>query len=489
MPAAAADQPRNGAGRVHRSRWSRCHRARIPDIGCVVRERQNVLVQIEFSAEQAWIGLAPGEWIARGPLLACLTRARVVFGHLPEGFAAAAIPAAKARRIVIARGLPTISGSPATLEYMLDPFLLPRLEAFDAFDFAAMVRSRLVRAGDPLVCVLPATPGQAGMDVHGRSQQPAAVRDIDIGRFGGQGTRLCEKDALTVEAATAGIAHRDASGCMRVLQLMEMRDVDRVRGDIDSPLPLLIHGDIGDGLRVKSAGDIIVLGSVGDSRVSARGNLLVRDEIRPGSQRVKAHGDLLAARMVSRRIKANRVAVLGQARDCEVLATGTVSIQEVIGGSIVAANGLRCEHLGTGADQAARIEVGRDPLLEHRANEARSSLPALGRRTAELRLRCNQVARDMDAYALDDSYDARALELRGLIESYRQELKRLTEARAVINLTQSGPQRTGHRIPAAIEVTGTARPGVTVVLGSCQETLVAPVRHPCFRLHGGRIAW
>lgn len=454
----------------------------------MVRELQKVLVQIEFTAEQAWIALRPGECIARGPLLASLTRARVVFGHQPDGFAEAARPSTEARRIVVARGLPVVPGTPATLEYLLEPFLLPRLEAFDGFDFAAMVASRQVEPGDPLVCVLPSTPGQAGMDVHGRTQHPPATREIDIERFGGPGTRLSGDDEQTVEAAIAGIAHRDGIGRMHVLQLAELPGIDRTHGDIDSPLPLLIRGDIGDGVRVKSAGDIIVLGTVGDARVSARGNLLVRDGILPGSQRVKAHGDVLATRITSRQVKAGRVAVLEQLRDCEILATDTVSAQEVLGGSIIAANGLRCEHLGTGAGGATRVEVGRDPLLEHRAVQARSSLPGLGRLTAELRLRCNQVAREMDAHALDERYDGLAAELRGLVEEYRQALRQLTEARAILSRIQPGLPRNEHHIAAAIEVTDTVRPGVTVVFGRFSETISAPLRRPCFRLHGGRIA-
>ena len=453
-----------------------------------MRERPNVLVQIEFSAEQAWIALGPGECITRGPLLASLARARVVFGHLPAGFAEAARPVAEARRIIVARGLPVVTGSPASIEYILDPFLLPRLEAFDGFDFAAMVRSRRVRPGDPLVCVLPATPGQAGMDVHGRATHPPSTRNIDVGRLGGPGTRLSDDDEQTVVAAIDGIAHRDEVGRMHVLQVAEMPGgVDRTHGDIDSPLPLLIHGDIADGVRVKSASDIIVLGSVGDARVSARGHLLVRDHIRPGTQRVKAHADILASSITSRQVKARRVAVLGAASGCDIQATDTVSALEVRGGSIVAANGLRCEHLRTGDDGSARIEVGRDPLLEHRTLQARGSLPVLGRRTAELRLRCNQVAREMDAHALDERYDGCAAELRRLVEEYRLALRQLTEARAILSQVQPGHQRNNPFISAAIEVVDTVRPGVTVVFGPFSETITAPLRRPCFALRGQRI--
>ncbi len=452
-----------------------------------MRERSKVLVQIEFSAEQAWIGLGPGEYIARGPLLASLAQARVVFGHLQEGIAEAARPEIAARRIVVARGLPVATGTPASLDYILDPFLLPRLEAFDGFDFAAMVRSRRVRPGDPLVCVLPATPGQAGMDVHGRTMHPPSTRSIDIERLSGPGTRLSEDDEHMVVAATDGIAHRDEVGRMHVLQIAELPGgVDRAHGDIDSPLPLLIDGDIADGMRVKSAGDIIVLGSVGDARVSARGNLLVRDHIRPGAQRVKAHADILAGHITSRQVKARRVAVLGAASGCDIQATDTVSALEVRGGSIVAANGLRCEHLGTGADGTARIEVGRDPLLEHRTMQARDSLPMLGRRTAELRLRCNQVAREMDAHALDERYDGYAAELRELVEEYRLALRQLTEARAILGQAQSG-QRNNPLISAAIEVADTVRPGVTVVFGPFSETITVPLRRPRFALRGQRI--
>jgi hypothetical protein len=120
--------------------------------------------------------------------------------------------------------------------------------------------------------------------------------------------------------------------------------------------------------------------------------------------------------------------------------------------------------------------------------EARSSLPALGRRTAELRLQCNQVAREMDAHALDERYDGCAAELRRLVEEYRLTLRRLTDARTILSRVQPGRLSPGHPISAVIEVTDTVRPGVTVVFGQFSETITAPLRRPCFCLRGGRIA-
>lgn len=444
----------------------------------VVRERQSILVQLEFSAEQAWISLPAGESVSRAVLLTSLERARVTFGHLPEAFAEAAIPSARPRRIVVARGLPAVPGSPGLIEHLLDPFQLPALDHFDSVDLAAMVRQRLVRAGDMLARVLPPTEGQSGIDVNGRTLVPPSGRAIDIRRLLGDGVRVGGADGDAVEAAVDGLYHRDATGRVHVHPLLEVDgDVDR---DIDSPQPLLIHGDIGDGMRVKSAGDIIVLGSIGDARVSARGCLLVRGAIRPGRQRVKTHANLLAGRIVGRLVKADNVAVLGAIRDAEILASGLVAALEVVGGSVVAAEGLRCELLGAPLGGAVRVEVGRDPLHELHTARAREALPVLSRKAASLRMACNQGARDLDEHPLDDDADGRADRLRQLIDEYRQTIRDLAEVRQVLNQLRMP-------IDAAIVVTDTARPGVTVVFGALSETLARPLRRPVFAVRDGRI--
>jgi len=453
------------------------------------RKLARVLVQLEFSATQAWISLRTGEHLDAGTLQAGLDRAKVAFGILPEAFIESRRTAERPRRLLVARGQPPIQASPALIDHLFEPFALPGLEQFDGFDLADSLRQRLVEAGTPLFTVTPSAPGVPGTNVLGKIARPQAGRAVDIMRYLGEGTQIRSADARIVEAVISGLYQREAGGRVRVLELLEIHgNVDSSTGDIDSDLPLLIHGDITAGMRVKSSSDIIVLGSIADARVSARGNLLVQGGIGAGSQRVKAHNGLLAREITSRHVKARRMAVLGSIRDCEIMSADEVSALEVVGSTIVAARGLRCEFLG-GAERPSRVEVGFDPLVREQETMARDNLPTLGQQAAALRQRCSLAAQEMNTHALDSESSRSAAEFHRLVNEYRQTVKRLSEAREILHQQRMRGGRAPATFTTTIEVTGTLQPGTTVVFGSVSRTIDTPLKRPRLALLDGQISW
>ncbi len=449
------------------------------------RELPDILVQVEFSAHQAWIGLRPGEFVAVPTLQAALRRARIAFGILPEALSAAARASALPRRLVVARGVQPVSGSAGRIEHLLDAFTLPWLEQLADCDIGQVARQCQVEAGTPLLLVVPSVPGQTGIDVHGHRLAAHAERTIDPQRCLGPGTRRCAEDDQLVEAAISGLYRRDGRGRVTVDELLIIPgDLDRAVGDLDTPLPVLVQGSIADGMRLKSGGDVLVLGSIGDARVSARGNLLVQGRIGPGEQRIKAHLDVLAQAVSGRQIKARRVAVLASITDATVLATDDVTTGEVIGGSIVAGKGLRCRRLGDG--RPTRVEVGRNPLQEQFEQQARASLPELSREAAALRVRCDEAARLMNVHALDPETEVIDADLRALVEAYRRTIRQLAEARQLLHLGNRCQRRTPPS-STMIEVLGEAHAGVTLVFGEINRTIEALIHGGCFRVQDGGI--
>ncbi|MBN8526374.1 MAG: DUF342 domain-containing protein [Planctomycetes bacterium] len=446
---------------------------------------RRIVARIDFSGYRAYIDLRAGETLPPGAWREVLDRAGISYGILPASQQEVERASDQPRRIMVARGDAPVHGSSALIEHLLEPLRPPEPDLFDAFDLRLELRSRLVQAGTALLYMMPSNPGSPGTDVFGRSIDPPRIRQLDALRLLGPGTRIRDGDEQVIEAARDGLYQRPHGDQVSIATVQRFPGgILPAHGEVRSELTLIVDGGIGDGARVKSGGDIIVLGDIGDARVTAAGDLLVLGDILPGRNRVKAHRSLLARGISGREVRAGSVTVLRRLRSCTVSAADMVSAQDIIGGSIVAAAGVVCESLMDDGTGTTRIEVGRDLAAERLAEHIRAALPQLSRQVAELRQRCEEAARSLPTLPPSEQGRADAA-LKAGIDAYKRALGDHAAAREALHGHLLRLRRPRHS--AAVAATDRAGAGVTIVIGKAAAVTNAPVMHPRFVLRDGRI--
>jgi hypothetical protein len=229
-------------------------------------------------------------------------------------------------------------------------------------DYREHGRLEDVSGGTALGRIIPPTLGEHGVDIFGAFLAPRPGRALDAAQVIGEGTELDPAHPDIIRAVATGHVHRDRTGriCVQGRYVVD-EHVDYHHGNINTKLSVAIKGDIRAGFTVKSEGDIEVMGVIEDARVTAQGHLVIRAGILPGTQRVKAHGDIDVKHVASRALKCHNLRVTNSLRWSQVMAVGEVIAKEILGGSITAGGNITCDILGNKDGLHTRVQAGFDP--------------------------------------------------------------------------------------------------------------------------------
>ncbi len=286
------------------------------------------------------------------------------------------------RDIVIAHGQIPERGEDAHIEYPIasrhDRMQQPEEEAFGGVDFQELKQFIEVVQETCLLEYIPETLGKVGMTVVGEeiAAEPGAGQDLLC--LCGEGTMADPADSNRCLAKIDGIYVCDKFGVVSVSPLLLISgDVDYESGNIDTEYAVHITGDIKKGFSVKSRSDIHVGGVIEDARVSAWGDVVVKNGILAGEHRVKAHGNVLASYTNHREVKGHNIHIEKSIRGGLILATGSVRASRISGCEILAAESVYCDVLGSHIGNDTSVHVGIDP-------QARSELSDLQKRMSDL---------------------------------------------------------------------------------------------------------
>jgi len=461
--------------------------------GLSERPLSEVAITIDAHAQQARLHLAIGEFAPRDALIESLARAQVGHGLEVLAVAQAGCGVPFPRDLVLARGSPAVQGVDAHLELLIDEHLHFRADEFDRVDYHEIGRAREVAVGAPLARLHHATAGQAGRDIHGREIAAADGKPLELITLCGEGTRV-SSTGDTIEAAIAGVYRRTRNGIFHVQPLLTIKgDVDLKSGNIDTTLPVVVTGDIKAGFSLKSSSDVVVMGVIEDSRVSVRGNLSVRGGILPGRLRVKAHGNVIARYITGREVKGRDFEVAGSIRHSRILATGNVTVKEIIAGRLIAAGTLTCEMLGGAEDQRTQVQVGIDPYEEALFLAAQQEQGRHAREVVRLKERCKLLAHKLNQHVpvAEGQVDPFSDDLRQALGEFAQACTHLAECETVISRHEDR-LADANRIAsqALVTVKRIAHPGVEVLLGDLARTELRETLHaPVFRFKDGVVTW
>ena len=300
--------------------------------------------------------------------------------------------------------------------------------------------------------------------------------------FIGEGVELNRdrEGNLLLKASCDGLCQQQSSGAIRVV------DAEEIEGDVTPSKPIesaglvVVRGDVKQGSSVKAAGDIVICGNLEDATIETGGDLKVNGEINAGENSIIAGGEVSADAISVRRVMAGSLHIKGTVRHCELVTTGDIEVEEVIGGRLEAGGSIRVKVAGDDSRATTELWAGhhkdylaqqeQQRVVERSVTMKRQAIVAeeqeLARETehVEARLRrlghgftkgnvAREIAEERNHLAnREATLNARSENLRKEIAQRRNVLSQLDDM--------------GNNASAEIIVEETVHPGVTVKLAN-----------------------
>jgi uncharacterized protein (DUF342 family) len=265
--------------------------------------------------------------------------------------------------VLIAEGIQAVNGEDGRLEFLfnVDKKVNLQEDAHGKVDFHDMGMIKGVEKDQPLVTLIAPTQGEAGKNVYGtvihaKGGKPCALPI-------GENTRVSDKDGKVMVATLSGVVSY-SGGVVSVQSCCTVeKDVDFSVGNISSKGAVIVKGNVKSGFVIDAAGDVEVWGTVEDSTIKAKGNVLLKcGFLGSGKGRIEADGDVTIGFARNQTIVANNVDILREAVDCTIYAKNAVKVHGdkiSIEGGITAAGALiEVESLGSRNEVHTDVEAG-----------------------------------------------------------------------------------------------------------------------------------
>jgi uncharacterized protein (DUF342 family) len=275
--------------------------------------------------------------------------------------------------LIIARGRPPVSGLDGHLHLLVDPEPdVPMPGADGSIDFKDFSFFRTVPEGARLAQVMPPSPGTPGLNVFGEEIAPPEARPFSAPP--GPNTALEGFDPLYVVATKPGrLAIR--VGVPEVVEVLDVAgDVSLKTGNIEFPGAVRVSGDVHSRMEIKSVGDVEVVGTVEDSVIRSDGAIVVKGGVNGAGS---AGGGLIKSRLSSvtigylhnQRIESHsHIVVFNEIINSTLLARKTIQMRygkySVLGGHLLAGEGMDLFNVGSAAGSKTILEVGKDFEVE-----------------------------------------------------------------------------------------------------------------------------
>jgi len=265
--------------------------------------------------------------------------------------------------VLIAEGNQAVNGEDGRLEFMfnISKKIKPHEDAHGKVDFHELSIVENVEKGQPLVKLIDPNPGKPGKDVYGKTVNPVPGKPSALPI--GENTKVSDKDAKLLLSNLDGIV-KYAGGLVSVKSCYAVeKDVDFSVGNITSKGAILVKGNVRSGFVLDAVGDIEVWGTVEDSIVKSKGNVLVKGGfIGSGKGKIEAEGDVTIYFARNQIIVANNVKISREAVDCTIYAKNTVKVSgdkiSIGGGITTAGTMIEVESLGSQNEVHTDVEVG-----------------------------------------------------------------------------------------------------------------------------------
>ncbi|HHT9108681.1 MAG TPA: DUF342 domain-containing protein [Candidatus Wunengus sp. YC63] len=284
--------------------------------------------------------------------------------------------------VLIAEGDHAINGEDGRLEFLfdVDKKIKPQEGAHGKVDFHEVSMVENVEKEQPLVKLIDSTPGTPGKSVYGKMVNPVHGKPCVLPI--GENTKVSNKDAKLLLSNIDGIV-KYAGGVVSVKSCYAVeKDVDFSTGNITSKGAVVVKGNVRSGFILDAIGDVEVWGTVEDSIIKSKGNVLIKGGfIGSGKGKIEADGDVTIGFARNQTIVANNVKILREAVDCIIYAKNTVKVDgdkiSIEGGITTAGAVIEVESLGSKNEVHTDVEAGIDYTARQSQMSTRKEISGL----------------------------------------------------------------------------------------------------------------
>lgn len=176
----------------------------------------------------------------------------------------------------IAFGKDPINGRDATIKPLVqsaqDRILKPVQRDDGSVDMRDFGDISCVKVGEVLAKKIPLTEGIKGFTVKGQPLEPTPGADVEIKI--GEGTSLSAKNTNVLISEKMGLPRIIDNG-MEVDEVYSLKNVDVSTGHITFEGSVIISGDVNEGMKVITSGDITIGGFVESAHIEAGGDITI----------------------------------------------------------------------------------------------------------------------------------------------------------------------------------------------------------------------
>ena len=251
------------------------------------------IVDVADDKSVASITLVPpygGDPVTADQIQDALKTAGVVAGILPDEIEAALAEGSAAERVV-ARWKNVRDGQDAKFVSLIpeQEERRPQADEHGLIDYRDLGQMAAVRAGDPLMRRIPATPGENGYDVSGQVLKAIPGKNTPFSNLI-KGAEFDPTDANLLRAAISGRPIVGPTG-VSVDTVVVLPHVDISTGHVEFDGSVNVQGDVASGMRIRATGDVFISGSVGAARITAGGKIVIKGGVIGGGEADESAND------------------------------------------------------------------------------------------------------------------------------------------------------------------------------------------------------
>lgn len=176
----------------------------------------------------------------------------------------------------IATGKLAVNGEDAKIKPLVQSaqarILQPKVRDNGSVDMRNLGDIICVKVGDPLAKKVPLTQGKAGFTVTASPLEAEPGVDIDL--IPGEGTAISPENEDVLISELVGLPKFIDNG-MEVDEVYQIKNVDVSTGHVKFEGSVIIDGDVCEGMRVETSGDITVGGFVESATLKAGGDITI----------------------------------------------------------------------------------------------------------------------------------------------------------------------------------------------------------------------
>ncbi|MFH1762467.1 MAG: FapA family protein, partial [bacterium] len=231
----------------------------------------------------------------------------------------------------------------------------------------------LVKKGDLLVKIIPASAGEPGINIHGEFLPAVPGKDVFL--KADRGVRISE-DGHSLFSDIDGCAVLNGESLFVMNIRIINSDAGKETGDINADGIMLICGSVLDGVEIAAAGDLVVKRNVEAARLTAGRNIEVSGGLHGnnGIGSLNAGGQVFAEYSKDFRLEAiGDININNYSINSQIFTCGQLKMLfkrgTLCGGSVYAQNGLDVKVLGSENGDEIKIEAGEDFFKKKKIKE------------------------------------------------------------------------------------------------------------------------